>query len=92
MNAQVLSSGRCAVQYGDPRPYTSPLRIHEQHPSVVLYKCSQTGHDVGRVYRTEDNRWYLATRYLNHWQPVEVFAKYEGFLLLNNLHTQYQLK
>jgi hypothetical protein len=30
----------------------------------------------------------LATCFLSHWMPVEVFSKIEGFLFLNNLHKQ----
>ena len=78
------------ISYNQPKLYQSPLRIHENHTSLVLYECSKTGHDVGRVYRTEDGRWFLATRYLDHWRPIEVFSKYEGFLFLNALHSTYQ--
>jgi len=88
MNVQYLNSGSIVVVYGEPKPYQSALRIYENHPTLVLYKCSQTGHDVGKVYRSKDGRWYLATRYIEHWRPLEVFAKYEGFLLLNRLHSR----
>jgi hypothetical protein len=30
----------------------------------------------------------LASCYLGHWMPVEVFSKIEGFFFLNNLYKQ----
>jgi hypothetical protein len=41
---------------------------------------------VGLVYKKGDQRWYLSTKYLMGWQPLEVFSKYKGFLFLNELH------
>ena len=66
--------------------YQSPLRIAENFPSLVMYTDTETTREVGRVYKTDDGRWYLSTVYTNNWSPIEVFAKYEGFLLLNALH------
>ena len=75
------------VNYDKPVPYQSPLLITENLPSLVMYADSNTKCDVGRVYKTEDDRWYLSTVYLNNWNPIEVFAKYKGFLFLNKLHS-----
>ena len=75
--------------YGEPMPYQSPLLITENLPSVVLYADSQTKCEVGRVYKSEDGRWYLSTVYLNNRNPVEIFAKYKGFLFLNKLHQNH---
>lgn len=72
-----------------PVPYKSPLRVYQNLPSLVVYKCSVTEAIVGKVYRTAEGKWFLATRYLGHWQPVEVFSKYGGFLFLNSLHKQH---
>jgi hypothetical protein len=88
MNVQDLPSGRKLVEYGEPVTYQSPLLIDENLPTVVTYKCAVTLQHVGKVYKTEDGRWWLVTCYLNHWMPVEVFSKIEGFLLLNNLYKQ----
>ncbi len=91
MKTQQTTSGRWSVQYGDPVPYTSPLKANEQYPSVVHYQCSKTGSQVGVVYRTQGGSWYLSSSYLG-WNTTEVFSKIEGFLLLNNLHKQHQLR
>lgn len=88
MSAQPLSSGRTHIDYGDPVEYQSPILIDENYPSIVTYKCAKTLNLIGKVYKTEDGRWWLATCFLSHWMPVEVFSKIEGFLLLNNLHKQ----
>ncbi len=74
--------------YGDPVTYKSPLRIYENFPSLVVYKCSKTEAVVGKIYKTFEGKWFLATRYIGHWQPIEVFTKYQGFLFLNELHKQ----
>jgi hypothetical protein len=68
--------------------YQSPILIDENFPSVVTYKCAKTLQFIGKVYKTADGRWWLASCFLKHWQPVEVFSKIEGFLFLNNLHKQ----
>ena len=88
MKVQSLSSGITVVSLGEPMPDQSPLRISESFPSVVMYVDSRTGSDVGRVYKAEDDRWYLSSVYLNNWNPIEVFAKYKGFLFLNALHSK----
>lgn len=72
--------------YGEPMPYQSPLLITENLPSFVRYADSNTKCEVGTVYKTEDGRWYLSTVYLNNRNPIEVFAKYKGFLFLHKLH------
>ena len=73
--------------YGEPVPYQSPLQVTENLPSLVMYADINTTCEVGRVYKTDDGRWYLSTVYLNNWNPIEVFAKYKGFLFLNKLHS-----
>jgi hypothetical protein len=88
MNVQDLPSGKKLVSYGDPVDYQSPLLIDENLPSIVTYKCAVTGDYVGKVYRTQDSRWWLSTIFFSHGTPIEVFSKIEGFFLLNNLHKQ----
>jgi hypothetical protein len=88
MKIQYLSSGSTVVVYGEPMPYQSPLLITENLPSLVMYADSNTKCEVGRVYKAEDDRWYLSTIYLNNRNPIEVFAKYKGFLFLNALHSK----
>lgn len=73
----------------EPAVYLSPLYIETNLPSVVLYKDLKTQKICGKVYKSQDGRWYLSSEYFNNWHPVEVFAKYEGFLLLNRLRKQY---
>jgi len=90
MNVQFLSSGSIVVVYGDPKPYQSPLLITENLPSVVMYADSKTKCEVGRVYKADDGRWYLSSIYLHNWNPIEVFAKYKGFLFLNKLHSNHE--
>ena len=87
MKVQYLSSGSTVAVYGEPMPYQSPLRITENLPSLVLYADTKTTCEVGRVYKANDGRWYLSTGYLNDWMPIEVFAKYKGFLFLQKLHS-----
>jgi hypothetical protein len=89
MKVQYLSSGSTVVVYGDPAPYQSPLRVDECLPSVVVYEDSATGNFVGKVYQDDSGRWFLETVYLNPDLPLEVFAKYKGFLLLNTLHEKH---
>lgn len=87
MKFQSLSLGNTVVEYGEPMPYQSPLRITENLPSLVMYADTKTSCEVGRVYKADDGRWYLSTGYLNNWNPIEVFAKYKGFLFLHKLHS-----
>jgi len=86
MNVQELSSGRWCVTY-DKAEYQSPLLVDKCYPSVVTYKCGLTREYVGKVYRSDDGRWWLTTIFYNRI-PVEVFNKIEGFFLLNTLHKQ----
>lgn len=88
LNLQRLSTGRVHIDYGAPVEYQSDLMVGENSPSLVTYKCAKTMRFVGKVYKTGDGRWYLATCHLQHWMPVEVFSKIEGFLFLNALHKQ----
>lgn len=88
MNVQQLPDGRTVVSYGRPVEYQSPILIDENFPSIVTYKCAKTLQFIGKVYKTTDGRWWLATCFLDHWMPVEVFSKIEGFLFLNNLYKQ----
>jgi hypothetical protein len=64
--------------------YRSPLRVLTQAPSFVTYVDALSGEKIGKVYQRE-GKWYLTATY-TEWQTLEVFAKYEGFLLLSNLH------
>ena len=88
MDIQHRTDGTIAVHYGDPVEYQSPILVDENYPSVVTYKCAITMQHIGKVYKTADGRWWLASCYIKHWTPVEVFSKIEGFLLLNNLYKQ----
>ena len=91
MDFQILPDGKTVVSYGTPVEYQSPILIDENYPSIVTYKCAKSMRLIGRVYKTADGRWWLATCFLKHWQPVEVFSKIEGFLFLNNLHKQHHV-
>ena len=55
-----------------------------------MYADPKTKCEVGRVYKSEDGRWYLSSVYLNNWSATEVFAKYKGFLFLNKLHSNHE--
>jgi hypothetical protein len=90
MNVQPLESGKTMVNYGKPMPYQSPLYITENLPSLVIYSDLKTSCEVGRVYKSEDDRWYLSSVYLNNWSATEVFAKYKGFLFLQKLHANHE--
>ena len=90
MNVQVLPTGKTYVEYAKVE-YQSPILIDENYPSVITYKCAKTLRLIGKVYKTADDRWWLATCFLQHWQPVEVFSKIEGFLFLNSLHKQHHV-
>ena len=87
MYVRQTSTGGTSTVYVNPVPYQSPLRIAESLPSVVIYEDSTTGGFLGKVYKDETGRWFLETIYLNPELPLEVFAKYQGFLLLNRLHS-----
>ena len=86
MRVQQMSTGATYIVYDNPVPYQSPLRIAESLPSVVVYEDSTTGEFVGKVYQDDAGRWFLETIYLNPDLPLECFAKYKGFLLLNKLY------
>ena len=86
MNVQDLPSGKKLPVY-DKVAYQSPLEAVWQTPDEVVYHDARTGHFVGRVY-AKDGTWFLSTVYFRHGQPIETMAKYEGFLLLLNLHKQ----
>jgi hypothetical protein len=72
----------------EPVPYQSSLKVKIEHnfPSIVTYADTKTGREVGRVYKCENGKWWLATVYKNNWRPFEVFTKYGGFLFLNRLN------
>ena len=73
--------------YGEPVEFQSPLWIVSSSETEVIYAANYEGAPIARVYKKGDE-WYLTTAYLNHWQPVPTFSKYEGFLLLLNLKKQ----
>jgi hypothetical protein len=83
MNVQYLSTGKWYVTY-DKVDYQSPLWIVSHNETEIIYAEKQDGGPIARVYK-KDDEWYLTTAYLNHWQPVPTFSKYEGFLLLLNI-------
>jgi hypothetical protein len=89
MIVQVLPTGKTFVEYGAKVEYQSPILIDENYPSIVTYKCARTLQLIGKVYKTQDGKWWLATCYLSHWQPVEVFSKIEGFFLLNQCYKHF---
>lgn len=89
---KVAPMGTTKVFYGEPMAYQSSLKVDECFPSIVTYQCARTGQDVGRVYKNSTGRWFLASRYLNHFEPVEVFSKYNGYLFLLSLHKKYEDK
>jgi hypothetical protein len=91
MDVQPLPDGRVVVTYGSVE-YQSPILIDENFPSVVTYKCAKTGNHIGKVYKTADGKWWLASCFYNHWTPLEVFSKIEGFLCLNNLYKQNNVR
>jgi hypothetical protein len=70
-------------------PYQSPLWIVSATDTEVVYADTYQGTPVARVYR-KGGEWWLATAYLQHWQPVPTLTKYEGFLLLLNLKKQHE--
>lgn len=86
MNVQCLSSGKWLVRY-DKMEFQSPLKATSTSQEEVVYCDPKTGHFVGRVYQKDDT-WFLATTYFKYGQPIETMTKYEGFLLLHNLHQQ----
>ena len=90
MNVQRLSTGKWYVRY-DKVGYQSPLWIVSYNETEIVYAERNEGTPVARVYKKEDE-WYLATAYLNHWQPVPTFSRYEGFLLLLNIHKNYYVR
>ncbi len=88
MHVQYLSTGKWYVKY-DKVDYQSPLWIVSHNDTEIIYAETSEGGPIARVYK-KDDEWYLTTAYLNHWQPVPTFSKYEGFLLLLNLKKQHE--
>ena len=87
MNVQILPTGKTYVEYGAKMEYQSPLWIVSSTEDEIIYAEKPEGGPIARVYKKGDD-WYLTTAYLQHWQPVPTFSKYEGFLLLLNLRKQ----
>ena len=87
MNVQILPTGKTYVEYGAKMEYQSPLWIVSSTEDEIVYAEKPEGGPIARVYKKGDD-WYLTTAYLQHWQPVPTFSKYEGFLLLLNLRKQ----
>jgi hypothetical protein len=71
--------------YGPGVSYQSSLWIVSSSEGEIIYAEKPEGAPIARVYK-KDGDWYLTTAYLQHWQPVPTFSKYEGFLLLLNIH------
>jgi hypothetical protein len=65
--------------------YKSALKAPWQTPTHVEFFDATSGDIVGIVYKN-NGLWYLSTKYFNAGDPLEVFTKYEGFILLNKLH------
>jgi hypothetical protein len=91
MNVQMLPTGKTFVEYGVRVDYQSPLWIVSSNDDEVIYAEKPGGGPIARVYR-KGGEWYLTTAYLQHWQPVPAFSKYEGFLLLLNLRKQNNVR
>lgn len=89
MNVQSLITGKTYVSYGEPLAYQSPLWIISQSPTEIVYAAYYQGHPIARVYQ-KDGEWFLATAYLNHWQPIPTLSKYESFLLLLNIKKKHE--
>jgi hypothetical protein len=88
MDVQQLTNGKTVVTYGSPVDYQSPLWIISTNETETVYAESKDSAPIARVYK-KDGEWYLATGYLAHWQPVPTLTKYEGFLLLLQLHKKH---
>jgi hypothetical protein len=84
MDVQLLPRGRVKVRY-ETVDYQSPLWIVSSSETEVIYAEEYQGAPVARVYKKGED-WYLSTAYLGHWQPIDTLSKYEGFLLLLNIH------
>lgn len=84
MNVQTRNTGIWSVRPVKVDGYYSPLKVRDNYPSIVTYSDTKSGEPIGKVYR-EDSQWYLATCY-REWVPFPVSAKYEGFLILSELH------
>lgn len=84
MNVQCLSSGKMSVEYGVRMEYQSSLWVLSSTETEVVYAEKPDGVPIARVYK-KDGEWYLATMYLQHWQPFHTLSKYEGFLFLLQL-------
>ena len=91
MNVQILPTGKTYVEYGAKVEYQSPLWIVSSKEDEIIYAKEPEGAPIARVYKKGDD-WYLTTAYLQHWQPVPTFSKYEGFLLLLNLRKQNNVR
>jgi hypothetical protein len=87
MNVQILPTGKTYVEYGAKMEYQSPLWIVSSSEDEIIYAEKPEGAPIARVYK-KDGDWYLTTAYPQHWQPIPTLSKYEGFLLLLQLHKQ----
>ena len=83
---------RGGKSFTKPVPYQSALKVQENYPSVVTYVDTKTGKLIGRVYKCENGRWWLATVFKNNSRPFEVFTKIGGFLFLNELNRTHHEK
>jgi hypothetical protein len=83
MLVQVHPTGKTFVELGVSEPYHSPLKVEVISPDLLVYSDSQTGQDVGKVYRTMNQWWVDAIPFPS---PFKVPEKYIGFLFIRQAH------
>ena len=86
MKAQLLLGGRTYVDYGDPVPYQSALRVSHDSNHILTYYCSKTDRVIGQVYKVPDGGWWVTSPYLKGRHMLPVVSKLEGFFVLNDLY------
>lgn len=83
MFVQNLPTGKTSVEYGEPKPYQSPVRVTSVSPDVIIYSDAESGKDIGKVYRTTNRWWVDAVTIVN---PIEIPDKYIGFLFIRQVY------
>ena len=86
MKAQLLPGGRTYVDYGDPVPYQSALRVSHDSAHVLTYYCSKTDRVIGQVYKVLDGGWWVTSPYFKKRHTLPAITKLGGFLMLNDLY------